>query len=285
MNSYYEHHTALKENDLCPFKVTVEKNARSVHCNWHENIEILFVLDGAGMLQYGKDTLPMEPGDIIVVNSGIMHRPYSDSGVSYCVIIIDERFCRENGLDTSGICFDRRFRDEQTARLLQSMRERSKEHYESCTPLTTAALRCAALNLLVDLAARHCVTNPGPHRQAAPAEIYVKRALTYLNENYSAPIHLEQIAGLCGITKYYLAREFKRLTGQTVFTYANSLRCKKAQILLAQGKTATEAALESGFESLPYFSRTYRKIMGVNPSQNRIPGKMIVYGGKGTARD
>ena len=76
------------------------------------------------------------------------------------------------------------------------------------------------------------------------------------------------IAAMCGITKYHLAREFKRITGQTVLTYLNALRCKKAQLLLSEGKTVTEAAFESGFESLSYFSRTYKRIMGAPPSRN-----------------
>ena len=270
MNSYYEHHTALQKDKLCPFKITMAKHSPFLgECNWHENIEILFVFDGLGSIQYGKEILPLEPGDIIVVNSGALHRASSNCGVGYYVIIIDERFCTENGLDTSNICFDRRFRDTETTRLLQVMRNQSQEHYKNPTPLTTAMLRCATLNLLIDLVAHHSGADPGLYAQAFPAEVYVKKALTYLNENYTAPIHLEQIADLCGITKYYLAREFKRLTGQTVFTYANMLRCKKAQMLLAQGKTVTEAALESGFESLPYFSRTYKKLIGVPPSRNK----------------
>ncbi len=270
MNSYYEHHTALQKDKLCPFKITMAKHSPFLgECNWHENIEILFVFDGLGSIQYGKDILPLEPGDIIVVNSGALHRASSNCGVGYYVIIIDERFCTENGLDTSNICFDRRFRDIETEQLLQSMVTRMRAYSNNPVPLTAAMLRCAALNLLIDLVAHHSGAETVVPTQIFPAEVYVKKALTYLNENYTAPIHLEQIADLCGITKYYLAREFKRLTGQTVFTYANMLRCKKAQMLLAQGKTATEAALQSGFESLPYFSRTYKKLMGTSPSRNK----------------
>ena len=40
-------------------------------------------------------------------------------------------------------------------------------------------------------------------------------------------------------------------------------------MLLAEGKTVTEAAYESGFESLSYFSRRYKRIMGISPSKNK----------------
>jgi AraC-like DNA-binding protein len=41
---------------------------------------------------------------------------------------------------------------------------------------------------------------------------------------------------------------------------------------MAEGMSVTEAAFECGFESLSYFSRTYKKIMGVSPSKNKSSG-------------
>ncbi|MBQ8432508.1 MAG: helix-turn-helix domain-containing protein [Clostridia bacterium] len=64
---------------------------------------------------------------------------------------------------------------------------------------------------------------------------------------------------VCEITECYLAREFKSYTGQTVMTYLNMVRCKNAEICLAEGKSVTETAYECGFESISCFSRTYKK--------------------------
>lgn len=90
--------------------------------------------------------------------------------------------------------------------------------------------------------------------------------LEYLNENYTQSITLDELARLCGITKCHLAREFKRYTGQTVLTYVNSLRCQLAGLCISEGLSVTEAAYKSGFESLSYFSRVYKRLMGVPPS-------------------
>ena len=98
---------------------------------------------------------------------------------------------------------------------------------------------------------------------------YIKKVLEYIAEHYTEPLTLEDVADVCGITKYHLAREFKRFTGLTVITYVNILRCKRAEVCLAEGKTVTEAAVESGFDSISYFSRTYKKLMGVTPSEKK----------------
>ena len=269
MNGYYEHHLTIKQNKLCPFKV-VETNSyfnSSAPCNWHENIEIFFIKDGSGSIQYGKNTLPLEKDDIIIVNSGELHRPYSKVGVSYYFIIIDESFCKENGIDTSLIHYTERFRDADTARLFLNVVERMKEYSAFPEPLTTARLRSAMLSLLIDITSRYSLPWNSKKENSSPSEQYVKRAISYINSNYSQPLSLEALSELCGITKFHLAREFKKITGQTVFTYTNFIRCKQAEMLISKGKTVTEAAFESGFESLSYFSRTYKRLMGSSPSR------------------
>lgn len=269
MNGYYEHHLKIKQNKMCPFKVAEAHSGfnYSVPCNWHNNIEILLVKDGSGAIQYGKHTLPLEKDDIIIVNSGELHRPYSRAGVSYCFIIIDEGFCKENGIDTAVLHFTERFRDAETERLIINAAERMKEYSALQEPLTVARLRAAMLSLIIDVASRHSVPLDVKKEVSSPSEEYVKRAIGYINERYSQCITLDELASLCGITKFHLAREFKRITGQTVFTYTNFIRCKQAEMLLSEGKTVTEAAYESGFESLSYFSRTYKKLMGEAPSK------------------
>ena len=94
MNGYYEHHIKIKQNKLCPFRVAESHNSsiNPIPCNWHNNIEIILIKDGLGTIQYGKNTFPLEKDDIIIVNSGELHRPHDKAGLSFCFIIIDCRF-------------------------------------------------------------------------------------------------------------------------------------------------------------------------------------------------
>ena len=267
MIQYYEHHINIRKNKSCPFKLAKADSNIPVFCNWHTNLEIFFVSDGRGVIQYDAEQIPAERGDVVVINSGALHCPYSDTRFVYYYLIIDESFCLENGIDITAFEFEKKLRDAETEALFGEVIQSMTKHGELKDPLSVATIRGSVLSLLIDLCKNHARwVETKPDKVASSAE-YVKRVLKYVNENYSSPITLEVLAELCGVTKFHLAREFKRYTGQTVFTYINVLRCKKAELCLSEGMSVAQAARESGFESLSYFSRTYRRLMGVCPSK------------------
>ena len=268
MDGYYEHHIAIKQDKLCPFSIRKLYNMKNARCNWHDNLELLLVIEGDGLIQYGKKTIKLFAGDIIIVNSGVMHGLYSKRGLGCYLIIIDENFCRENGINTASLYFKEQVRDRETEKLFLTVAKIADEFKTSSELLCVARLRAAILNLLVDISSKYAEYKSHEVEEHTRSEEYVKAVIEYLNENYCKPVSLDKLASFCGITKFHLSREFKRLTGQTILTYTNFLRCKKAEMLLSDGKSVTEAALESGFGSLSYFSRTYKKLMHTSPSKS-----------------
>ena len=66
--------------------------------------------------------------------------------------------------------------------------------------------------------------------------------------------------------KFTLAKEFRKITGQTVITYLNGYRCRQAAALISDGASVAGAAYECGFESASYFTRLYKTVTGSLPS-------------------
>ena len=265
----YEHHLELRKDKLCPFKFKECECVYNSVCNWHHNIEILLVTEGCGRIQYGSDDMPIEAHDMILVNSGVLHRVYSETGISFTYVIIDESFCIENGIEMKNRTFEPKFKSESVENTLLSAHARFAAYKDDPSPIRTASMRCAVLALVIEICTNHTVDTDGRPQSHSASEQYIKQALEYLGEHYAEPISLEEVASLCGITKYHLARIFKIYTGQTLFTYVNILRCKKAELCLSDGMTVTEASRECGFESLSYFSRTYKKLIGYSPSSKK----------------
>ncbi len=261
----YEHHIAMRQDRLCPFKITASDMWES-GCNWHNNIELLLVTQGRGYLQRGSEEFAMGPHDLAVINSGELHRVYSEQGVTLHYMIIDEKFCAENGIEAEAFCFEKCFQDPETEAMFLTAVACDRAYREAPTPLQAAKLRQAVLSLLIRVCENHTCPMPSAGKEQRPSEAYIKKAVEYLSDRYTEAVSLEAVAKICGITKYHLAREFKRYTGQTVFTYLNFLRCRHAQLCFSRGMTVTQAALESGFESVSYFSRTYKRLMGSAPS-------------------
>ncbi len=270
MRAKYENQIYLKDNRLCPFNVHYHCRSFNEISNWHSNLEVILILEGTGCFQYGADTLQVKPGDIIVVNAKVLHRVHKNEDLLYHCLILDEEFCIDNGIFTNHLQFRRQFRSKKTERLCRLAAESYMQYERGRTALNGAKTRNAVLSLLIDLNENHLAGNGGAEAEKKNnSEQYVKKVASYLMEHYTEQVSLEQLATLCGISKCHLAREFKRYTGQTILTYANLIRCKHAEQCIASGMTVTETTMECGFESVSYFSRTYKKLLGVSPSKSK----------------
>lgn len=92
----------------------------------------------------------------------------------------------------------------------------------------------------------------------------------YITENYHESISLADIADSFYISKCYLSRIFKEITGFTVNEYINITRIKRAQQLLEQSKyNITEIADIVGYESITYFEKVFKKYLETSPLKYR----------------
>ncbi len=93
----------------------------------------------------------------------------------------------------------------------------------------------------------------------------------YLDENYANKITLDELSERYYINKYSLSRAFSESFDTTIIGYVNNLRITYAkQLLRFSSKTIENIATECGFESLYYFSRVFKQVEGISPSQYRM---------------
>lgn len=92
----------------------------------------------------------------------------------------------------------------------------------------------------------------------------------YLDQHYAEHITLDDLSDKFFINKYYLTRVFKEQFGQSINAYLQSVRITHAkQLLRFSDKTVEEIGIECGLGSLHYFSRVFKNIEGVPPSEYR----------------
>jgi AraC-like DNA-binding protein len=91
----------------------------------------------------------------------------------------------------------------------------------------------------------------------------------FIDERYESKITLDKVASLCNLTKPAFCRYFKKNTGTTFVQFLNQYRVSQAKRYLLSGKNVTETCFSCGFESLSYFNRSFKKIVGENPSNFR----------------
>ena len=91
------------------------------------------------------------------------------------------------------------------------------------------------------------------------------RIYVFIDQHYQRKIELDEVAALCNLSKAAFCRYFKKAMGHTFVGFLNQYRISQAKRLLLMGKNVSETCYESGFESLSYFNRTFKKITAENP--------------------
>jgi signal transduction histidine kinase/CheY-like chemotaxis protein len=107
-------------------------------------------------------------------------------------------------------------------------------------------------------------------RISAEAKRLVRLAMVYLQKNYSEPISRRDIAKHIGITEDHLTYCFRQELGITPIHYLQRYRIKQAKRLLKESnQTITEIAFNVGFSDSGYFSRIFRREIGMSPEMFR----------------
>ena len=91
----------------------------------------------------------------------------------------------------------------------------------------------------------------------------------FVESNFQKPIDTQQIANEVNLSLPAFCRYFKKTTKLTYTDFVNQYRVQYAKKLLIQDKNVTETCFESGFESLSYFNRIFKKWTGEAPSRFR----------------
>ena len=95
----------------------------------------------------------------------------------------------------------------------------------------------------------------------------IEPTLRYLRENIHQSLSLTDIANNAGLSKPHLSRIFKNQTGYSPMDYFIHLKVQKASsLLVVTNMTVREIALLVGYEDPYYFSRLFKKVVGVSPS-------------------
>lgn len=117
---------------------------------------------------------------------------------------------------------------------------------------------------------------PYINRSAKKERERINLVYAFVDEHFHKKLLIDEVAKICGLTKSAFCRYFKNVTGNTFITFLHQYRVSQAKRIIQQGGTLSEACYESGFESLSYFNRIFKKVSGENPSAYRMRTQVII---------
>jgi len=265
----YERHTSIEPGFpiIYHYDTLGAGAGEVVSAHWHENLEILVWMEGSGTVLIDGEPIEVKSGQSLLIGSGRIHMITSEEGCGYHCLIADSRFLTTYGLPVDELSFEEVVDDHNIVRqvcmIAQEMRSDKK--------FNRTAVLAYMLGLFVWVCRYHqkeeAAQAKGSGQQKSDA---IKAALKYIRQHINEHISVEDVCGYVGVSKYYFCRMFKSFTGMSTVNFINMQRCEQARWLILSGKyNISEAAEKCGIKNLSYFSRMYKKYMGVLPSQER----------------
>lgn len=101
-------------------------------------------------------------------------------------------------------------------------------------------------------------------------KLILRRAMDYIQEHYSEQVTLNEVADNVYVSTCYISRLFKKELGRNFVDYLNGIRMDKARELLRDPRYKTyEVAEKVGIPDAHYFSRLFKKVVGLTPTEYR----------------
>lgn len=104
----------------------------------------------------------------------------------------------------------------------------------------------------------------------------VEEIIQYIHEHYNESISLESLAELWNYSIQYLSKQFKPRTGRSPIEYVIQAWVAKAkQLIIRTDATGQEIASSVGYSEVFYFTRLFKKQVGMTPRQYKKKMKEI----------
>ena len=105
-------------------------------------------------------------------------------------------------------------------------------------------------------------------------ELFMRKFMALIEESYpDSNFSIEKASEMLGLSRVHLYRKVKELTGVTPTDFLRNYRLKQAAALLRQKDcNVNEAAYATGFSSPPYFSKCFKAVYNITPTENQEKG-------------
>ncbi|HLU22376.1 MAG TPA: AraC family transcriptional regulator [Bacillaceae bacterium] len=278
----------LSKDFSFPFKISIYKNKGNwkMPFEWHEFLEIFYVLDGSGNYFIENKLYKFNKGDLFVIGKNELHKSQlvDDKGFDAVVIIFDHSFIQNgysNSADDLLSPFFHRPSDFShqlhTDKELKEKLEHSFQHllkeYENQDDYTLSAISSLLQWLLIELKRAYGKSDDSAlkHHSRKKLKPIVSMALDYINQFYfHEDITLEKIAQQVGVSTTYLSSEFKKNTGFSIIEFITNKRVQMAiEHLLMSNLAIIDIAYKVGYKNVTHFNLVFKKLVGVSPSNYR----------------
>lgn len=268
-------HEMISPNKDYPFKVfafTSRNPDRLISTHWHESAELLYCLKGKLEVRFPQVTYILEPGDMLFINSNIVHSSRSPLPNEVFVMQFPLRFLHEMTQHQ----YNERFLfnlapTKEKNEVLQQVLDQIYHTYREDDLAANLLVKSRTLEFLSILIKSYSI--PIATKQSIKSLKHLERLKVineFVQENYSQSLKLEQVAEVFNYDPAYFSRFFKKYMGIPFSEYVNTVRLEKAYYQLRDtDMTVLDIAMANGFFSVKSFYNVFKKNYTLSPQQYR----------------
>jgi len=262
-------------------------HVRTVTPHEHEFVELVVITGGMGVHVTEAEAFPILAGDVFVIPLGQAHSYQETESLALYNILFDPQRLQMPLADLRGLPgyhalfaleprFRRQHRFQSRLRLDLEQIAHVTEHLERMRKdlaQQKPGYRFLGLARLMELIGFLSRCYSQTRMPTSRSLLRIGEVITHLETHYADPISLAELARMAHMSDRSLLRAFQETLGHSPIDYLLRCRVRRAAELLRQGDLRmTEVAFAVGFSDSNYFSRQFRRIMGLSPREFRRRG-------------
>ena len=246
--------------------------------HWHSEIEFIRVLSGALCVKLNTKTYHAKAGDVFFVNSQTVHAAVPEDCIYECIVMHLDYFKTETDACRHFIealynqtYFVSEYEDSPKSAFSKAINDFFDAMRQESLGKEFRAIGALYGIFGVILSEKRYTTFGGDGASAKYTNVpKLKKVLSFIRENYDAPITLSDMAETVNMSDKYFCYFFKSMTEKTPGSYLTDYRIERAaQKLLSTDASVTEIAYSCGFNDLSYFIKTFKRYKGISPGHFR----------------
>lgn len=250
-----------------------------LNCHWHDQCEFFMIYNGMAYFTVDGVSNQINTGDLVFIPSGRMHmaEPVNDEPFYYRAVVFDAATLCES-VEIARVKYI-------TPMLEGKYHIKtifSKDLDNGCTDAfdnlfitlfdTPPAYELISVGYLLKLLGYVFAASgesPEPIPYVSNIQI-IKKVITYIEENFSETITVDKLCGLAGMSRGHFTKMFRRFTSKSPIDYVISIRLRHAAMILCErDDKLINIAIDTGFNNLSYFIRSFSEAFGCSPTEYR----------------
>lgn len=246
--------------------------------HFHPEYELVYIEAASGTRHIGKHISTYEKNDLVLIGSKIPHLNF-DYGIktSYRKVVVHlKKDFIENHLSgvpelnpitqlfeksKYGLAFSGEVKRQIGEKLF---------HFEHLNDFQRYHQMLEIFDILANIPNPELLHKQPYNNKVSEREQGRLRAIyAFVDKNYHKKINLDEVAATSNMTKEAFCRYFKKVSKYTFIEFLNRYRISQSKRILISGKSVSDACYQSGFKSLSYFNRTFKKATNENPRDFR----------------